>query len=246
MREAFKLTLNVEGKTFQGELSELVGMVRNAEQNIYEIFIFQIIEQYIAYLKERQKVDLENAGSVILSIANLMYIKSRLLLPYDKDSNLAERKELTEKVVEQILDFERYKMSAEVLENLQDFENHIIERKDKQRVLPFREEQNPEDGWKEVKLYDLISAFARLVFVVDDTEMAVLDRNPFTVEEAMTLISTKLKDTESFDFIELFEEQTTKRELVVFLISILEMVKAHTIILKQQEYFGTIYIFRRS
>lgn len=239
----FQLKLQFKNEVFEGSMLELASMIRGAKKNIYEIFILQIIEQFITYIKSLEAINLEDSGSFINFASELLLIKSRLLLPHDSDANPDERKELTQRVVEQILEFEEIKMSAETLETLQDFETHIVERKDKQRLLPL-EEKEEEDGWKEVELYDLISAFARLVYIVDETELSAMEMNRFTIEDAVTMIQVKLKDRGQFDFIELFEERTSRKELVTFFIAILELVRNTEIVLKQQSYFESIFICR--
>ncbi|MBI4977973.1 MAG: segregation/condensation protein A [Spirochaetes bacterium] len=229
---------------YEGPLDYLIELVRRSEKNIYEISLVSIIEQFLAHIRTLQEHNLEVTSDFLVMAAELHLMKSRMLLPYDYGKDLKDREDPKFKLVQQLLEYQQFKLSAETLDELQQFEDMVIERKDKQRVLPLpAEKEDPKDAWGEVGLYELVSAFARLVYFVDKSELAAMEANEFSVADATSLIMVKTREQQMFSFFELLNERLTKRNLIIFFLAILELVTNRTIQLKQDKQFNEIYIF---
>lgn len=242
--EEFIVSLsNIE---YEGPLSVLLEMLKRSEKNIYEVSIIDIINQFEEYLLKRAFLSLEEAGDFIVIASDFHLYKSRMLLPQDMNEETFNNK-LRYEIIEQMLEFQKYKIISEELDIMQTkAEDVIIDRKDGERVK-FENPTKIDDGlnWQDIKLYDLVYAFAKVLFV-PETDIAVLSgRDNFHIEDAINMINIKLTDTSHFPFTALFREGITKRELVTFFLAMLEMAREKYILLKQQARFKEIYILKR-
>ncbi|WP_297286275.1 segregation/condensation protein A [uncultured Brachyspira sp.] len=241
----FKVSLS--SIDYEGPLSILFDMLKRSEKNIYEVSILEIIDQFIEYLKEQAALNLDSTGEFLVVASDFHLYKSRMLLPHDiDDDKFTDR--LKFEIVEQMLEFQRYKMVSEELDRLQEYSDSIFERKDTERVKFFQNNSNNEDNeiaWKDVTLYDLVYAFTKVQFV-PETDLAVLSgMSNFHIDNAIDMIRIKLSEEDVFPFIVLFKDGVTKRQLVTFFLAMLELVKEKEILLKQDIKFGNIYVFKR-
>lgn len=241
----FKVSLS--SIDYEGPLSILFDMLKRSEKNIYEVSILEIIDQFIEYLKEQAALNLDSTGEFLVVASDFHLYKSRMLLPHDMDDDKFTDR-LKFEIVEQMLEFQRYKMVSEELDRLQEYSDSIFERKDTERVKFFQNNSNNEDNemaWKDVTLYDLVYAFTKVQFV-PETDLAVLSgMSNFHIDNAIDMIRIKLSEEDVFPFIVLFKDGVTKRQLVTFFLAMLELVKEKEILLKQDIKFGNIYVFKR-
>ena len=241
----FKVSLS--SIDYEGPLSILFDMLKRSEKNIYEVSILEIIDQFIEYLKEQAALNLDSTGEFLVVASDFHLYKSRMLLPHDMDDDKFTDR-LKFEIVEQMLEFQRYKMVSEELDRLQEYSDSIFERKDTERVKFFQNNSSNEDNemaWKDVTLYDLVYAFTKVQFV-PETDLAVLSgMSNFHIDNAIDMIRIKLAEEDVFPFIVLFKDGVTKRQLVTFFLAMLELVKEKEILLKQDIKFGDIYVFKR-
>ena len=241
----FKVSLS--SIDYEGPLSILFDMLKRSEKNIYEVSILEIIDQFIEYLKEQAALNLDSTGEFLVAASDFHLYKSKMLLPHDMDDDKFTDR-LKFEIVEQMLEFQRYKMVSEELDRLQEYSDSIFERKDTERVKFFQNNSSSEDNemaWKDVTLYDLVYAFTKVQFV-PETDLAVLSgMSNFHIDNAIDMIKIKLSEEDVFPFIVLFKDGVTKRELVTFFLAMLELVKEKEILLKQDIKFGDIYVFKR-
>lgn len=245
LNEEFAVSLsNIE---YEGPLSILLDMIKRSEKNIYEISILDIINQFIDFFKKASSLNLDTTGDFLVMASDFHVFKSRMLLPHDMDEEVFTKK-LEFEIVQQMLEFQKYKMASDALESLEDNTNSIIERKDLKRVnfqSDEKEKDNNDMAWSDVKLYDLIYAFAKVIYE-PESDLAVLSKmNNFHIDDAIEMIKVKLTETKYFSFTKLFRDGITKRELITFFLAILEMVREKNILLKQDIKFADIYLFKR-
>ena len=242
--EEFKVSLS--SIDYEGPLSILFDMLKRSEKNIYEVSILEIIDQFIEYLKRQAALNLNYTGDFLLVASEFHLYKSKMLLPHDMDEDKFTDR-LKFEIVEQMLEFQRYKIVSEELDKLQEISDSIFERKDTERVNFFQNNNSDDNeiAWKDIKLYDLVYSFAKIQFV-PETDLAVLSgMSNFHIDTAIDMIRIKLSENKIFPFIMLFKDGVTKRELVTFFLAILELTKEREILLKQEMRFKEIYVFKR-
>ena len=242
-----EFTVSLSSIDYEGPLSILFDMLKRSEKSIYEVSILEIIDQFVEYLKAQAALNLDSTGDFLVVASEFHLYKSRMLLPHDMDDDKFTDR-LKFEIVEQMLEFQRYKMVSEELDRLQEASDSIFERKDTERVKFFQNNVSSEDNevaWKDVTLYDLVYAFTKVQFV-PETDLAVLSgMSNFHIDNAIDMIRIKLSETSVFPFIVLFKDGVTKRQLVTFFLAMLELVKEKEILLKQEMRFKEIYVFKR-
>ena len=242
-----EFTVSLSSIDYEGPLSILFDMLKRSEKNIYEVSILEIIDQFVEYLKAQAALNLDSTGDFLVVASEFHLYKSKMLLPHDMDDDKFTDK-LKFEIVEQMLEFQRYKMVSEELDRLQDVSDSIFERKDTERVKFFQNIESIEDNevaWKDITLYDLVYAFTKVQFV-PETDLAVLSgMSNFHIDNAIDMIRIKLSESAFFPFIVLFKDGVTKRQLVTFFLAMLELVKEKEILLKQEMRFKEIYVFKR-
>lgn len=242
-----EFTVSLSSIDYEGPLSILFDMLKRSEKNIYEVSILEIIDQFVEYLKAQAALNLDSTGYFLVAASEFHLYKSKMLLPRDMDDDKFTDR-LKFEIVEQMLEFQRYKMVSEELDRLQEASDSIFERKDTERVKFLQNNVSSEDNevaWKDVTLYDLVYAFTKVQFV-QETDLAVLSgMSNFHIDNAIDMIRIKLSETAFFPFIVLFKDGVTKRQLVTFFLAMLELVKEKEILLKQEVRFKEIYVFKR-
>ena len=121
---------------FEGPLDLLLFLIKKNEVNIYDIPIAKITEQFIEYLEYASKIDLDNLTEFYVMAATLLYIKSCMLLPIDFDLS-DEIEDPRQELVEQLIEYHKYKKLGELISKKEDEIEWAVERKKTQLALPF-------------------------------------------------------------------------------------------------------------
>src|SRR6476661_3657687 len=111
MTEELKITLAL----YEGPLDLLLDMIRKQKIDIYDIPIASITEQYLSYLHLLQEMNVDVASEFLLIAAQLIYIKSKLLLPPDPDAVDEEAEDPRAELVRRLLEYEKFKNAAQML-----------------------------------------------------------------------------------------------------------------------------------
>src|SRR6267154_2184079 len=119
MTEELKITLPL----YEGPLDLLLDMIRKQKLDIYDIPIATVTKQYLEYLHLIQDMDVDVASEVLLIAAQLIYIKSRMLLPPDPDAVDAEAEDPRAELVRRLLEYEKFKNAAQMLYQREMIEN---------------------------------------------------------------------------------------------------------------------------
>ena len=137
-------------------LDLLLYLIKKNEINIYDIPIAQITEQYMEYLDYAAKTDLENLTEFYALAADLLYIKSKMLLPVEVSFDDDEMEDPRQELVDKLIEYQKFKKLSVLMEEKQDESEWTFERKRIQRVLPFDEEEL----WQKVETWDLLNTFS--------------------------------------------------------------------------------------
>ncbi|MDP3980364.1 MAG: segregation/condensation protein A [Chlamydiota bacterium] len=232
-------------EVFEGPLDLLLYLVKRAEVEIMDIPIEKIADQYLEYLDMMKMLDLDIAGDFLVMAAQLLYIKSKMLLPpeerpqdEDEDEQLDPRSEL----IRQLIEYKKFKEAA--------FDFRQMEAK-RQMFYP-REvhEEDPEQektlNLGELSIFDLLSAFSDVLHKLEIRDNLLdLFKGEVSVEESINNINMMLEHTESVRLIDIFKRARSRMEIVASFLATLELVRLHRIRVTQDSNYGDIYIHRR-
>lgn len=156
------MTYKVKLDVFEGPLDLLLYLIQKEEVDIYDIPISKITDQYLEYLELMQLLDLNIAGEFLVMAATLMHIKSKLLLPPDETEEIDRQEEDPRaELVKRLLEYKKFKEAASELSERESTQKHFFARVGsgvKTDELP-----PPEDKFFEASLFDLITAFTKVL-----------------------------------------------------------------------------------
>ena len=230
----------VKLKTFEGPLDLLLHLIKKEEVDIYDIPIAQITSQYLEYVKIMEMLDLEGIGEFLVMAATLIQIKARMLLPQESQFSEEEEEDPRAELVRQLLEYKRYKEAARELE-----EREIEERNYYSRIIE-EELEDPPKASLEVSLFDLLSAFAKVLKYVEKEEFYTgIAPHKITQESKLKEILNMLSSVKEASFNGIFFKNLTKIETIVTFLALLELVRLRKIGVRQKRLFGEIIIYKR-
>lgn len=220
---------------FEGPFELLLELIKKREMKIHDLHISQITNDFIANLKEMQSQNIEISSDFMVMASMLLEIKSRMLLPLEK-----EKGDPREELVQQLMDYQEYKGSIEKLHVLKQMEQMLFKR---QRIekIKIKKMGNIKDI---IKSYQSImeQKFNQKHTPLDDLTIALANFK-YTLEDRMESLKSELAHNR-INVGLFFEGMREKEEIVVTFGALLELVKIQFIDI-QIENDNQIYIVKR-
>lgn len=231
-----------EGSTFkihnfEGPLDLLLFLIKKNEVNIYDIPIAHITEQYLEYLDYAVSIDLASLTEFYAMAANLLYIKSRMLLPIEITADDEDIDDPRQELVDKLIEYQKYKKLSELMEEKENEAEWLFERKKIQRALPFGEEEL----WEKVDTWDLLKTFSNLVSSYNSERILDLYEE-VSVNEKITLMNELLEKHGECLFTDLIVRKGNLMDIVCAFMALLEAVKFRMASIWQNRMFGDIKI----
>ena len=242
MESEYKVKLEV----FEGPLDLLLYLVKKDEVDIYDISIERITQQYLTYLEAFEVLHIEVAGEFLVMAANLLYIKSRTLLPKDQQMPEEETEEDDPRweLIRQLIEYRKFKEAAAHLRDKEELQSALFPRAvslDPAHAPVLEENMLLGD----VGIFDLINAFQRaLKRLPAEEKTGEIREEVFTVTDRINHLINRVDRGVSVRFDELFGEASTRSELVVTFLAILELIRMKQFRVRQEEQFGEIWLDR--
>lgn len=247
------MEINVHLEAFEGPLDLLLHLIEKNKINIIDIPIAEITEQYIDYLKEMEKYNLEIASEFLVMAATLLNIKSKMLLPKNEDNKedeVDEREELIKQLVE-------YKMVKLLSKELMDMKNNYSDVYYRSRSIPdevlfYEEKPDPKELVKDITLnmlQDIFSSVLRKKNTRKDPvrgDFSDIPKEEISIEEKIITVKTYVTKHKKCSFKKLLNNEDSKMEVIVTFLSILELIKTGEITVVQEKTFDDIYITNKS
>ncbi len=236
METDYKVKLEV----FEGPLDLLLFLIKRDEVDIHEISIERITKQYLEYLQAFKELKIDIAGEFIVMAANLIYMKSRSLLPLDQQppEEDAEEDDPRWDLIRQLIEYKKFKEAAAQLQ-IREWEQERIFTRENDNVA--REAAPLQLG--EVSIFQLINAFQNVIKRVEAREdLGEIFGERFTVSEKIETILQRIANGASVRFSELFADIASRVEIVVTFLALLELIRLKQVRALQPETFGEIEI----
>ncbi len=233
----------VKFEVFEGPLDLLLYLIKKEEVDIYEVNLTRLATQFIEYIETMRMLDLEIAGEFLVMAATLMYIKSRELLPVDQQAQVEGEDEGEDprwELIRQLVEYKKFKDAAAELQNLEARQEDVFPR------IPGKLEFETESATRqEASIFDLVNAVnAVLKRFGQRADQRDIFEDKWTVSEKIELLMRVLSERGSIRFSELFEGVTSRSEVVVTFLALLELIRLKQLTAVQREPFGEIEIAR--
>jgi len=228
--------LKISLPLYEGPLDLLLDMIRKQKLDISDIPIARVTEQYLAYLHLMQELNIDVASEFLVIAAQLIYIKSRMLLPPDPDADGEEAEDPRAELVYRLLEYEKFKNAAQML-----YQREMIEN----AVWSNPGSVNMDDGELEpelmVGLYDLLLAFRDVVKRAEQRPLMEVEREEFSVEQMMAFLWENISASPgSVTLSEVLPAITSRRGRITAFLALLELTRIKAIYLYQAKPFGEI------
>ena len=227
--------LEVFLEAFEGPLDLLLYLIRKQNFNILDIPLAQVTVQYLGYIEQIRKRNLELAADYLLMAAMLIEIKSRMLLPSKKVDSGEEPADPRAELVRRLLEYEQMKLAAFQLDTLPQVGRDFV------RTQIFVD-QAVVTRFPDVNVVDLQTAWSDLLRRAKLTARHTISREELSVREHMSSIMRRLQSTKFVEFHELFDPSRGVPVVVVNFIALLELAKETLIDITQAEAFAPIYV----
>ncbi|MFZ6690335.1 segregation and condensation protein A [Undibacterium sp. SXout20W] len=227
--------LEVFLEAFEGPLDLLLYLIRKQNFNILDIPMAQVTLQYLKYVDQIRKHNLELAAEYLLMAAMLIEIKSRMLLPSTKSSEGEEAEDPRAELVRRLLEYEQMKLAAYDLNAVPQLGRDFLHA----QVFV---EQNTILHWPQVELADIQAAWADILKRATLVAHHKISREELSVREHMSGILRKLQSAKFVEFSDLFDPSRGAPVLVVNFVALLELAKETLIEITQAEAFAPIYV----
>lgn len=226
---------------FEGPLDLLLYLIKKDEIGIYDVSIERITSQYLGYIETFQALNIELASEFIVMAANLMYLKSRELLPKDLQPPDAEAEEDDPRweLIRQLVEYKKFKDAAQFLGVRDSTGAEFF------ATAPEAPELAPVEGIAQVGIFDLIRAFQKVLKRFEDvhTLREIVD-DRWTVSDKIDLLLETVPVGGRVKFEDLFNAATSRSEVIVTFLAMLELMKLHFLEVEQTGVLGGIVVLR--
>ena len=231
----YKIQLN----NFEGPIDLLLYFIRRDELDIYDIPIAKITKEFIDAVEEWERVQLHVAGDFIVMASTLMRIKAKLLLPRPELGDDGEIIDPRKELVQQLVEYKRFKDVAEMLKNLSDERDQKFCRQLEPIILT-DELDSEENIILDVTLYDLARFFNSVMDNLPVLSQFELHREPVRLEKQKEFIFRYFDGDGRLKFSTILDKLKTRIEIVVTFLAVLDLVREGICRLTQNKVFGDL------
>jgi segregation and condensation protein A len=228
-------------RNFEGPFDLLLYFIKRDELDIYDIPISRITEEFLNYVQMMQLLDLELAGEFLVMAANLMLIKTQMLLPRNNDREDGEAEDPRTDLINQLIEYKQMKEASKELGIIAEEQKFILYRNlfDEDRKLA---KDSTEPQYKGSTVFDLVRALRKALSRSEMTlKPHLVKRYAVSIEERSEWLLTTLREKKRISFMDILMNESRPVIVVTFL-SILELIKERKIFVFQSDSFGNIII----
>lgn len=243
--------IEVKLTAFEGPLDLLLHLIEKNKVDIYDIPIAVIAEQYLEYLDDMPKADMDNMSEFLVMAATLLKIKSQMLLPKKADQE-GEEEDPRAELVQRLIEYKIYKYASSELKDLEVEANKAIFKSPTlpEGVLDPEEIIHPEEiiAQQGVTLFELKKIFEFVMRRSNDkvdpirSKFGEIRQDEVRIEDKIIYIQNQILDKRKLYFRELLETQATKVEIIVTFLALLELMKIGNLQVFQEDVGSAIYI----
>ncbi|MDD2434709.1 MAG: segregation/condensation protein A [Bacilli bacterium] len=236
----------VEIDEFEGPLDLLLHLIKQSDISIYDISIETITKQYLDYINQMEELNLNVASEYLVMAAELIEMKSALLLPKQELQDEDEYEEdPREQLINRLLEYQTYKNVASVFKNYED-ERNLLLTKAPSNLDEYISDDNQEQDGLQINLDELLDAVMQFLSRKDAERPLTtkVTTKEFSVAVRSAEIKEIVKKHKKIEFMELFDV-FNKDYIIITFLSILELTKRKEVHINQDDNFKKIYVMAK-
>lgn len=241
--------VKVNLEIFEGPLDLLLFLIRKTEIDIHDIPIARLTKEYVETLEQMGTLDLNVAGDFLVMAAQLMVIKSKMLLPVPETAagEDGEAEDPRSELVARLLEYKQFKEVAQSLGEKELLQREVFGRMGVEAAARQAAEKASadEESTLEVNLFDLLRAFQRILDELPENTVREIQREEVSIVQKMNEILDLLDSREYVLFHEAFAKGKNKIHVLTTFLGMLELAKMRSVSLRQPALFSEIHIYKR-
>ena len=243
------MSLAVKLQVFEGPLDLLLYLIEKNKVDIYDIPIVQITDQYLDYVRKLHHEDMNVMSEFLVMAATLIDIKCRMLLPKEVNEE-GEEEDPRAELVQKLLEYKMYKyMSFELRDRQVDAARNLYrEQRLPEEVAAYRQPVDYEELVGDMTLNRLHEIFKSIVRKQEDkidpirSHYGNIEKEEIDMDAKTLYVEAYAKEHRTFSFRKLLEKQSSRMEVIVTFLVILELMKTGKILICQENIFDDIMI----
>ncbi len=236
--------------TFEGPLDLLLHLVNQAEVDLYNIPVAQITDQYMAYIRTMQELELDLASEYLVMAATLLVIKSKMLLPkqeelFDEDPISEEEEDPRDELMYRLIEYRKYKEAANEMKE-REAERGLVHTRAPVNLEPYMNDDERRDiAIHGVSLFDMLAAYQKLFKrkALKAPRNTTIKSQEYSIEDRMVEVIEQLRRGRGKQQFEQLFPYRERGHIVVTFLAILELMKTNSIRCEQQGNFEGITIY---
>lgn len=232
----------VKLQVFEGPLDLLLHLIDKNKIDIYDIPIVEITNQYMEYIKAMEKEDLNVMSEFLVMAATLLDIKCKMLLPKEVNED-GEEEDPRQELVEQLLEYKMYKYMSYELKD-RELESERVMYKTPtipQEVMEYEQPVNLDELLEDLTLQKLNHIFKDVMKRQADkidpvrSKFGKIEKEEVTVSDKLVFVTDYAREHKKFSFRTLLTKQSTKTQIVVTFLALLQLMKEGVLYIEPQE-----------
>ena len=215
-------------ETFEGPLDLLLTLIKKNKVSIWDIPIVEITDQYLEAISGIEKTMLDNTGEFVILASQLLYIKSKMLLPKDEENE--DEEDPREELARRLYEYKKVKEASQEMRKTENSSKYMVFREEEAIKFPMPEYDHTHG------ISELIDAFGnifqRRVRMQKPEKRAfygIVGREKVSVEDMVIKVKERLRQFKKIEFSTLFGEDDSKPEMIATFLAVLEMIKGREI-----------------
>jgi segregation and condensation protein A len=239
-------TYTIKTDRFEGPFDLLLFFIERDELDINDIPIAKITDDFLSYIKELEKLNIDVASEFMLVAATLMRIKAKMLIPRKELDELGNEIDPREELAQKIMEYKKFKEVVEQFESLEDLRHSRHHRGDTASELKLIANKALVDlELESLSLYKLLLTFQKIMERFDQQKNKPVHKivqYAYTIENQQNYITSKINSKAKVDFIELFENTENRIHALVTFLALLEMLNLQMLTIIQGEGINNFWI----
>ena len=236
------MSYQIELENFAGPLDLLLFFIKRDEIDIMDIPIARITKEYFDYIEALQTLNVTVAGDFMVMAATLMHIKAKMLLPSVSEEDDEEFEDPRTTLIHQLLEYQRYKEAASNLNEMNTLESQKYGHS--MAVDSATMEEDPSFYLEDVTLFELVTVFKKVLEQVPPAVQYEVHREEVRVKEKVAMILSRFVEKSQIMFSELFPKFSSRQDVIVTFIAVLELIRDGQIRVHQKKLFDDILLER--
>ncbi len=236
----------IKTERFEGPFDLLLFFIERDELDINDIPIAKITDDFLAYIKQLEQLNIDVASEFMLVAATLMRIKAKMLIPRKELDEQGNEIDPRQEIAQKILEYKRFKEVVEQFEQLEDVRLSRFHRGDTSSELKMIANKALVDlELESLTLYKLMLTFQKIMFKFENQKTQHVHKivqYKYTIESQSNFINEKIKGRSKVDFSELFEQAENRIHALVTFLALLEMLNLQLVKIIQGEGVNNFWI----